>query len=153
MSHLSDLLDKVGALPSANLASAPSHAHAFALPVAPPEQSLRDYFVLAYTDLLLSDPGMWRIVLDYLSTCGAEGLARIKHIILSVNLDGESKTGAVDEDAEMDAGEAKENEPPARSTQAVEEVLEVCASYGLDDEMRKICKVGHGRLAIRSETC
>ncbi|KAL8279181.1 hypothetical protein RQP46_008437 [Phenoliferia psychrophenolica] len=152
VSHLSDLLDKVGALPSANPPPSATHAHAFALPPPSPEQSLRDYFILSYTDILLSDPGLWRIVLDYLSSCGAEGRARMRAVVLAVNLDSESKTeGAAVEDVEMDGGETKENEPPTKTTDTVEEVLRACAEHGLDDEMRKVCKIYAELLVTRKE--
>ena len=127
----------MGVLPSVNPPVEP-----FAV-LTPPqrEQSLREYFILSYTDTLLADPGLWRIVLDYLSSCGAEGRARMRSVILAVNLESEAKAEGASDDVNMDEGEAKENEGPVNSTQTVEEVLRACAEHDLDDEMRKVCKV------------
>ncbi|KAK4701947.1 nuclear pore complex protein Nup85, partial [Phenoliferia sp. Uapishka_3] len=141
VSHLSDLLDKVGAIPSAGSSTLPSRSNPFDQTPAAPELSLRDHFTLSYTDILLSDPGQWRIVLDYLSSCGSEGRARMRGVILSVRLDEESKPREEGEDATMNGEGIKENDPPDRRTERVEEVLRVCVDHGLDEEMKKICKL------------
>ena len=125
VAHLADLLSKVTSLDSPSAPTLP----------------LRDHFILSYTDLLLSDPALWRVVVDYLASCGATGRARMSAVLLSVPLDID-EVPAPKEDAGMDVeGSEKENAQPGAVASTVVDVLRVCAENGLDDEMRSVCKV------------
>ncbi|KAH8929346.1 Nucleoporin, Nup85-like protein [Atractiella rhizophila] len=101
--HLSDLLDKVGAIPD---------------PITYPT-TLRDWFILSYASYILTDPGLWRIALDYLSTCDIEGRERMRALVF------EAVEYAY---AEGGTGE-----------KGVEEVLKACAEFGFEKEAREIC--------------
>lgn len=47
---------------------------------------LRDHFVLLYADTLISDSGLWRMTLDYLSVCGPKGTGRMRELISRIPL-------------------------------------------------------------------
>jgi nuclear pore complex protein Nup85 len=93
--------------------------------------SLRDHFVLEYTDLLQSDSTLWRLTIDYLATCGDEGRARMKRIIMSIPFEAAKDVTST--------GEERESES---KYSVVEDVLSVCAQYGMEAEEVSICKVG-----------
>ncbi|KAM0752697.1 Nucleoporin, Nup85-like protein [Meredithblackwellia eburnea MCA 4105] len=170
VAHLSDLLDKVGALPTStspppnSLVPLLPHQELFSSstasfsipPPTPEEQSLRNYFTLSYTDALLADPGLWRIILDYLSSCGFEGRERMRRVVLSVRLDGVGLDDNKDREGKgkqvdvMDE-DGKENKEPRTSTSRAEEVIQACVDHGLDEEMRKVCKIFAEQLICNKE--
>lgn len=106
---------------------------------------MRDHFVLSYTDLLLADPSLWRVVVEYLSTCGEQGRGRMRLVLLGVDLEDnaeDEKIGrAVEEGGmEVDGGEIVAGKSGKKS-KTVDDVLRVCAEQGLDEELRSVCKV------------
>lgn len=109
VAHLADLLHKVGVIEADPTATV----------------SLRDYFVLAYTDALSVDESLWRIVVDYLDSCGDEGRLRMERVLKGVKLGDKASD-------DMSESEAAPN---------VEEVLRICAQYGLSDVANTICQV------------
>lgn len=108
VAHLADLLLKVGVLEP---------------DIDPSAVGLRDHFVLAYTDGVMADQGLWRIVVDYLSTCGVQGSARMSAVLMAVPLEVEADGGV------------------AGASSVVEDVLRLCSENGLEAEMRSVCKV------------
>jgi nuclear pore complex protein Nup85 len=121
------------------------------------EIGFRDHFILQYTDILLSDPGLWRIVVDYLASLDNVdiGRGRMREVLLS--LGSTAKVGQSDEDNKegMDgkaenAGEGDDRTAAATGDEAqlksrkqtrIEDVLEACAQYGLEDVTRSLCLV------------
>ncbi|OCB86404.1 hypothetical protein A7U60_g6522 [Sanghuangporus baumii] len=49
--------------------------------------SIRDYYVLSYAEYLHSDPGLWRLTVDYLYTCSEIGMEMADEILMRVPLE------------------------------------------------------------------
>lgn len=132
--HLGDLADKAGLLEDDQ---------------QPEKSDLRQELLLKYAQNLLDEQGLWRISIDYLAACGAEGRKKMSDVILSVPLDGpgpeeeeeeEDKEGdddAMDEGADGNgAGASKKASGLARA----EQVLRACSEHGLETEARVVCR-------------
>ncbi|KAK4050234.1 hypothetical protein OIV83_003555 [Microbotryomycetes sp. JL201] len=133
VAHLSDLLDKLALVDGDD-----SY-----------DTSLRDYFVLSYTDILQADWTMWRVTVDYLGTCGSEGLARMTRVLESVPLDEAlTRTEApIAEESGMDVEDSADKDERARRTSVAEDVIRVSVEYGLDEQLASICKAYAERLS------
>ncbi|KAM0786288.1 hypothetical protein ACM66B_001767 [Microbotryomycetes sp. NB124-2] len=137
VAHLADLLDKLALV---------DHVadDAYAL-------TLRDYFVLSYTDILQTDWTMWRVTVDYLGTCGVEGLARMAKVLESLPLDEalvKAETLVVDaETSAMDVVEESTADKDEPKTSVAEDVIRVCVEYGLVEQMSTVCKAYAERLS------
>ncbi|ORY69411.1 Nup85 nucleoporin-domain-containing protein [Leucosporidium creatinivorum] len=146
VAHLSDLLYHLGVLDSPPPSSSSSNSYS---------TDLRTHFLLSYTDLLQSDPTLWRVTVDYLAACGEEGRARMRGVLKGVELSSEAaervgeveKSGAEEQGMDVEGASEKENADPEqrekenRQPSVVEEVLRVCSEQGLEEEMMSVCKV------------
>lgn len=123
--------------------------------------SLRDWFILSYTDLLISDPGLWRITVDYYASMDniALGTGRMREYLLSIGSTSpiESSTssstapGSTEQEDEatrkaldeggMEVVEKVKAETSRKLASSVEGVLAACAMYGLEDVARSVCLV------------
>lgn len=102
--------------------------------------------MLSYADLLQSDTTLWRVTVDYLSTCGIEGRARMSKVLMHVPLVERLEPAQENDDA-MDEGE----EGAERKMTTVEEVLFTCIEHEMPEEMEAICRVRYQSYAcIRS---
>ncbi len=122
------------------------------------ELPLRDHLIFAYTDLLQANPAYWSIACDYLRTCGAPGIGRMRAVLLRTSLDpgGEGEGDGedarddamqVDADGEEDAAAIKrrvkgKGKGKERMIERINEVLQVCTRNRLEGELREICRVG-----------
>ena len=131
VTHLCDLYHKLGLL-------------ADSVPVN--NLSLRDWFLLSYSDLLMSDPGLWRCTVDYLANVDnvEVGRGRMRQILLSIGatasmeLDDSKTKDSTDGEEILETGQRKH---PSSKTSTVEDVLTICATYGLEDVARGVCLV------------
>jgi nuclear pore complex protein Nup85 len=129
--HLADIFDKLSLLPDEERF----------------DMSLRDYFLLEYTDLLAGHPkhsSLWRIVVDYLQAAGEEGRCRLKEYIMHVGLDLSppepvQPNGEVDGMDGDDAMDVEDNVDP--KFRHIRDLREICASLRLDDEYLVISQV------------
>lgn len=133
--HLGDIFDK--------LALIPDDEERF-------DTSLRDYFLLDYTDTLSGNPkhaALWRITADYLSAAGEEGRIRLKSHILhtALGLDWQAK-GKDKEGEGMDVEEKGD-----KRFEHFTEIRECCVELRLEEEWRVISKVMADRLVRRGE--
>lgn len=87
-------------------------------------QSLRDEYVLEYAEYLRGDPGLWRITVEYLCSCGPLGEIRADEVITRVPL-------RLNE-ASISAGEI---------TGVLKEVNETCREYRREEARRAVCRV------------
>lgn len=122
--HLTDLLDKMGLVED--------DEEAFELP-------LRDYFVMSYTDVLQANPAYWSIACDYLERCGEPGIGRIKAIVRRVGLETFVSEGSEDQASQKSKG--KDSAAKRPDFGKIEEVLKVCTSNNLEEELKEICRV------------
>jgi len=56
--------------------------------------SLREYLLLSYAESLRADPGLWRVTVDYMCTCGEAGKNMADQVLLGVPLWSEIGAGA-----------------------------------------------------------
>lgn len=128
--HLADIFDKLALIPDEDRF----------------DMSLRDYFLLEYTDLLAGHPkhsSLWRIIVDYLQAAGEEGRCRLKEYIMHVGLDlspPEPTLANGDADGmEDDAMDVEDDVDP--KFRHIRDLREICASLRLDDEYLVISQV------------
>ena len=105
----------------------------------------RDQYVLSYTDFLLSDPGLWRLTVDYLCTCGDIGKEMADAVLIRVplNLKGHASPGK----RRVDEGTA----PPEAAmdiqiedgdlSDVVRELNKSCYEHDREPVRRMICRV------------
>ncbi|EIW66274.1 hypothetical protein TREMEDRAFT_70200 [Tremella mesenterica DSM 1558] len=144
--HLSDIFDK--------LVMIPDDEERF-------DMSLRDYFLLEYTDLLQNNPkhlAFWRIIADYLSAAGDEGRCRLREFILHVSLDSDitpsQKPDSVSSIApanQMDGMQVEEVDPVEEHLRKFAEIKEACVELKLEEEWRIISGILADRLMRKKE--
>ena len=116
--------------------------------------SLRDYFLLEYTDVLQTSPqaqSFWRVICDYLAAAGDEGGRRLSsHILhISLNLDA-PKAPAPRQAAEGELMEVEE--PPVdENLRHFTEVREACSELRLEKEWKTMSKIVAERLIRKGE--
>ncbi|KAK4687468.1 nuclear pore complex protein Nup85, partial [Tremellales sp. Uapishka_1] len=118
--HLGDIFDK--------LVLIPDDEERF-------ETSLRDYFLLEYTDLLQTNPkssALWRIICDYLSAAGEEGRNQLKSYILHVGL------GSTDDEGGEEA-----------QYKHFMQIKDACVELKLEEEWKTISQVMADKLVRR----
>ena len=129
--HLADIFDKLALLPDEDRF----------------DMSLRDYFLLEYSDLLAGHPkhsSLWRIVVDYLHAAGEEGRRRLKEYIMHVGLDLSPPEPAVisEHPDGLDADDAMDVEDDVDPKfRHIRDLREICANLRLDDEYLVISQV------------
>ncbi|PVF94818.1 hypothetical protein CPB86DRAFT_828365 [Serendipita vermifera] len=107
------------------------------LPEAPLIANLRQYFIIAYAEHLMSDPSMWAIVVSYLRFCGPIAREVAKQYLLRLHFDIPS-TGS----REIVPSGAK-GEPRLATLNAV---LAKCQELGFRDTELEICRVAARKL-------
>lgn len=138
--------------------------------------SLRDWFILSYTDILISDPGLWRITVDYYASMDnvALGSGRMREYLLSIGstspieapspstAGGEDSSAATEaaqkalDEGGMEVVEKVKVETSKKLASSVEGVLAACVMYGLEDVARSVCLVsvsGQDRVFLLSTPC
>jgi nuclear pore complex protein Nup85 len=94
--------------------------------------SLRDHYIIAYANYLHSDPGFWRITVDYLYSCGNIGVSMADEILLHVPLRLQNKamvTGTVPQSDELEG--------------ILGEVNKTCFDYQREAVRREVCKASN----------
>lgn len=140
--HLGDVFDK--------LALIPDDEERF-------DSSLRDYFLLDYTDTLNGNPkhaALWRITADYLSAAGEEGRARLRSHILhtALGLDWRPKDkGKGKEVAEGMEVEGEQENVVDKRFEHFTELRECCVELRLEQEWKMISKIMADRLVRGGE--
>lgn len=110
--------------------------------------SIRDQYVLSYADYLHSDPGLWRLTVDYLCTCGEIGKEMADEVLIRVplnikgSLSAERKPQEKDPSASMEVEEEMQDEDEDLSG-IVKELNATCYEYRREHARRMICQVGH----------
>ena len=151
MAHLADILQKIGIIESRFPPSAiKSIQYGLMETNEPTDESVgvRDQFVLQFAEILALDQNLWRIELEYLISCGAEGRRRTNALLTRVaageggDASGPAVGGMVIEREGKSDGEGKEV--------LVTEVLEICAQLGMEELAREICQVSFALRLISS---
>lgn len=101
---------------------------------------VRNQFVLQFAEILALDQNLWRIELEYLSSCGLEGRKRAQVLLKRVAADG---GGAADLTVRGDAMLVEQEGKAGRSGEddVVTEVLEISSQLGMEELAREICQV------------
>ena len=119
--HVCDLLDRAGALEDEEVRTV----------------RIRDYLMMRYCDLLRSDPGLWRIVLDLLSTCGDRARSIMSQVVRTAPFLPEAQ--AEEPVAGDDEGAPAASVVASQST--VADVLLQCKFHGLEEDGRAVCRM------------
>ncbi|WFD36799.1 hypothetical protein MCUN1_003689 [Malassezia cuniculi] len=116
--HLGDYCDKAGLLEGASAPQDESEGETG----SDGQTTLRDSLVFTWARILVDEERLWRMALSYLASVPtASARTRMRGILFNVPL----QSGDV-------------------AFEQVEEVLSACIEYGMDDEVRIICKrLGH----------
>lgn len=117
------------------------------------DTSLRDYFLMAYADMLLESPSrgdLWRPIAEYLAAAGDEGRKRLKEYIVHVPIDLDEPRGGAEGGEDDISLDGEENQIDARF-KPFAEVQDVCLQLHLDEEWRMITKIHAERLIRRGE--
>lgn len=92
---------------------------------------MRDQHVLAYAEYLHSDPGLWRVTVDYMYSCGEVGAQQADEILLRVPL-------RLHEQSESKArGGIKMGDVVG----VLQEVNKTCFEYQREAVRRTVCRV------------
>lgn len=107
--------------------------------------SIRDHYVLAYADYLYSDPGLWRLTVDYLCTCGEIGMERADEVLLRVPLRINGTAGSSDEVQEGNLSVSMQIEEETQDhsgdlSAVVKELNMTCYEYQREHTRRLICQ-------------
>ena len=110
--------------------------------------SLRDYFLLEYTDVLSGNDKhnhLWKVIADYLNAAGDEGRRKLKELILHVSLDSANDLSTppvnpprnTDQDDDMEMAE-----PTVPSAyERFYAIREACQTLNLHDEYATISRI------------
>ena len=95
--------------------------------------TLRDQYTISYAEYLHSYPGLWRITVDYLCTCGDIGKQMADQILMRVPLMLQEKKSGADEDlAKIRAGDL---------AGVLKEVNATCFEHQREEVRRMVCRV------------
>ncbi|KAF8637523.1 hypothetical protein AX17_002767 [Amanita inopinata Kibby_2008] len=95
------------------------------------ELTLRDQYILAYTEYLHSDPGLWRITVNYMYSCGKIGKGRGDQVLLRVPLRLHEQNNS-DLDHRIRAGDI---------VGVLKDVNETCFEHQREAVRRTICRI------------
>jgi nuclear pore complex protein Nup85 len=112
------------------------------------DMSLRDYFLLEYTDVLSGNDKhnhLWKVIADYLNAAGDEGRRRLKELILHVSLDSANdlSTPPVNPPRNTDQDDDMEMAEPAvpSAYERFYAIREACQTLNLHDEYATISRI------------
>ncbi|KAH9926312.1 Nup85 nucleoporin-domain-containing protein [Epithele typhae] len=97
--------------------------------------TLRQHYLLTYAEYLQSDPGLWRITVDYMYSCGTIGAGMGDQMLVRVPLRLQ---------APPDAAAAGEEAAQIRSGQlagVLKSVNEACFEYQREEVRRMVCRI------------
>lgn len=94
--------------------------------------SLREQYILSYADYLRSDPGLWRITVDYMYSCGDVGKSQADEILLRVPLKLQEQNSDRKINSRIRAGDV---------VGALKDVNKTCFQYKRENVRRTVCRV------------
>lgn len=140
--HLGDVFDKLALIPD-------DEEHF--------DTSLRDYFLLEYSDMLMDSPNqvdLWRAIAEYLAAAGSEGRVRLREYIVHVAVKlasgkpaGQIANGSMDVEVHSADGEEEQDD----ATTQLRELRQTCESLRLEEEWHTICAITSQRLMLRGD--
>lgn len=139
--HLGDVFDK--------LALVPDDEENF-------DTSLRDYFLLEYSDMLIDSPNqvdLWRPIAEYLAAAGSEGRIRLSQYIVHVGVkfgSAQSKDKSANGDMDVEVVSVDEDDHDDAALQ-LRELRETCEALRLEEQWKTICAITSQRLMLRGE--
>lgn len=120
------------------------------------DMSLRDYFLLDYSDLISSHPrhtSTWTLVADYLHSAGDEGRKRLKEFIIHVGIDNGAQSSGKEANGNVNVDDAMEVEedPIDAKYRHFANIREICITYRLEEEWSVISRIMADRLVRYGE--
>lgn len=108
-------------------------------------ENIRDQYIINYADYLHSDPGLWRLTVDYLCTCGDIGQEMADEVLLRIPLKVDDLLAAgkhsdPSRDVPMEVEGVKQEEEGDLSG-IVQELNATCHEYQREHTRRTICRV------------
>lgn len=97
---------------------------------------MREQYMLAYAEYLHSDSTLWRIVTQYMYTCGPIGQARADQILVHVP----ARLSKRDAQRERQTGQVEHVADGDHKT-ALDSLSETCSAYKRELARRDICRV------------
>ncbi|KAF8309271.1 hypothetical protein DL93DRAFT_2100127 [Clavulina sp. PMI_390] len=155
--HSVDVLDKLGELDDGEVQKVTG-------------LSLRSNLLIEYAEHLYTDPSLWRVTLEYLGACGAEGKALVAEVIMRIPVDvslpsqttlataesvpkapstADKGKGKAKEDTDLDMilDDAEGNDQSEGEAKAwkdwedkILKIVDVCKDYGLEDVLYSVCR-------------
>ena len=117
--------------------------------------SIRDQYVLAYASYLHSDPGLWRLTVDYYCTCGEAGKEMADEVLVRVPLGLKSLHGtkgkAQDENIPYSMTIDTDDQGTGDLSEVVKELNATCFEYGRENARRMICSVSKLVMIVTSD--
>ncbi|KAF8998522.1 nucleoporin Nup85-like protein [Cyathus striatus] len=95
------------------------------------ELTLRDQYILSYAHYLHSDPGLWRITVDYMYSCGDLGKLRADEVLLRVPLRLREQILDSTEDR-IQAGDV---------AGVLKDINQTCFEYQRESVRRTVCRI------------
>lgn len=107
--------------------------------------TVREHYVVAYADYLRSDPGLWRLTVDYLCTCGDIGkeMADVVLTCVPLRLDDTQADDGNRRDlfASVPSEETDTRPGDGDLSEVVHELGATCYQYAREPVRRTICRV------------
>lgn len=104
--------------------------------------TIRDYYTRAYAEYLNSDPGLWRLTVVYLFSCGEIGNRMADEVLLRVPLSmsagGSGRKNIQDSTMELEEEEALGD---GDLSGVVKELNATCYEFQREHTRRMICRV------------
>lgn len=102
--------------------------------------TLRQWYILAYAEYLRTDPGLWRLTVDYLCSCGDTGKEMADEVLIRVPLQLQRPSSTRE-----DADATDEDSAKIRAGDLVGVLKDVntsCYEHQREGARRAVCKVG-----------
>jgi nuclear pore complex protein Nup85 len=97
----------------------------------------RQHYILAYAEYLRADPGLWRITVEYMCSCGIVGQERADEVLLRVPLRLSDKPVAERVETQL-SGDILSGDIVG----VLKELNATCFAHHREEVRRMVCRVG-----------
>lgn len=107
--------------------------------------TIRQHYILSYAEYLRSDPGLWRIAVEYMCSCGILGQERADEVLVRVSLRLNEKMTTTDATAATatttDETEVAGNILSGDVVGVLKELNATCFAHHREEVRRMVCKI------------